>query len=208
MEKIPTIFDRDWDGNRGVVPRLMLPVEAFQRAVATEKLDGTNVRLTVRCERLVRVEARRNPRPQEKDLGITEPWYRDATGSTAYVVPDSADKHVVDAAMRTPLEGVPDGEWSAEAIGPKIQGNPLGLDERRVYFFDERIPASLRVPELPDATRMGMSPTFPTWPDVIEWWFNALRDYMVHTKSKVGADVGIEGIVWRGVGKLKLKDYK
>ena len=51
MKKIQTIFDRDWDGNRGVVDKYVegfCPTTIKEQAVATEKLDGMNIRLTIR----------------------------------------------------------------------------------------------------------------------------------------------------------------
>jgi hypothetical protein len=41
--------------------------------MATEKIDGTNIRITLRNNTIVRVEKRRNPNKQEKANGITEP---------------------------------------------------------------------------------------------------------------------------------------
>lgn len=48
MEKIPTLFDRNWDSDRKVNPTLAVADFDFDQAIATEKLDGTNVRVTVR----------------------------------------------------------------------------------------------------------------------------------------------------------------
>jgi len=45
MEKIPTVFERDWLGNRGVVDKYVVNPARFVGAVATVKLDGANVRL-------------------------------------------------------------------------------------------------------------------------------------------------------------------
>ena len=90
--------------------------------VITEKLDGTSVRLTVRLGKIVRVERRRNPTREEKRPGIViDPWYMDARTD------DPQAKHILDAALNTDVTALPDGEYTAEAIGPFIQGNPLGL---------------------------------------------------------------------------------
>lgn len=91
MEKIPTIFDRDWNGNRGVVNKLIVDYP-FDEATATEKLDGTNVRLTVRNNTLVRLEKRRNPSKIQKAQGIVEPWYVEAYEN------EPGDKHIWEAA--------------------------------------------------------------------------------------------------------------
>ena len=78
MEKIPTIFDRNWDGNRKVNEKLVVLEFDFENAIATEKLDGTNVRITVRNHTVVRVEKRKNPSKIQKQKGIKDPWYIDA----------------------------------------------------------------------------------------------------------------------------------
>jgi hypothetical protein len=89
MEKIKTIFERDWDGKRGVTNKPI--VTDFSGAVATEKLDGTNVRVTVRAHTAVRLEKRRNPDKIQKHKGINEPWYVDASPFEA------EDKWIYDA---------------------------------------------------------------------------------------------------------------
>lgn len=207
MRKTPTIFDRDWEGNRGVVPRLLVSPGG---AYATEKLDGTNVRVTVRSGTVVRLEKRRNPDKEQKARGITEPWYVDAA------FPGAEDRYIHEAldATRARLSDVPDGEWSAEAIGPKIQGNPYELDEHRLIFFDRgRLPGDVCVPVLADV------PPAPVrdWGDPrvgdseAREYFDALRAYMDDARSAINRRVGIEGIVWHGSdgwAKLKRKDFK
>ena len=183
MEKIPTIFDRDWQGNRGVVntSRILISKEA----IATEKLDGTNVRLTVRNNTLVRVEKRRNPDAIQKHKGIKEPWYVDAFEY------EQSDKWVYDAAKNTDLPDVPDGEWSGEAVGPDVQGNPLNLDQNHVMLFS-----------------LGRYAVFGDCPTD----FDGLKEWLPKQKSKYGKDCGIEGIVWlidgKPIGKIKIKDFK
>ena len=53
MEKIRTIFDRNWDSNRKINSKLIVPDFDFENSIATEKLDGMNVRVTVRNEHVV-----------------------------------------------------------------------------------------------------------------------------------------------------------
>ncbi len=120
---------------------------------ATEKLDGTNVRVTVKDSKIVRVEKRRNPTREQKALG-PEPGYVDTRRD------DPSDKHILAAADNTSIvshesgdyrglsltmiertslvEGrifLPDGEWPCEAIGPKIQGNRYRLAKAVLYPF-------------------------------------------------------------------------
>jgi hypothetical protein len=184
MQKIPTIFNRDWQGNRGVVDQLVVDPVWLGNATATEKLDGTNVRLTVRANTLVRLEKRRNPTKAQKDIGIEEPWYVDANES------DPSDKYLWDAARATDLN-VPDGEWSGEAIGPKIQGNPLGLDRHTVVLFG-----------------LGRAPVIDDAPTT----YDELREWLPRQASAFNNVVKIEGIVWHGadgsMAKIKTKDFK
>lgn len=186
MKKIKTIFDRDWTGNGGVInkPVDSVTLSLLPFAKATEKIDGTNVRLTVRAQMLVRLEKRRNPSKIEKQRGIEEPWYVDADE----YAPN--DKFMWEAARNTDLAGVPDGEWSGEAVGPSIQGNPLALEKHEVVLFS-----------------LGRAPEFADVPTD----FNELRDWLRDQDSKYGAGK-IEGIVWHcengDMFKIKTKDFK
>lgn len=182
MQKIPTIFDRNWDGDKTVIDRLIVEFD-FANAIATEKIDGMNVRVTIRNGTSVRLEKRLNPTKIQKAKGIVDPWYTDADefGPT--------DKWLFDALKHTELGTLPDGEWSAEAVGVNIQGNPLGLDRNLVIFFS-----------------LGQCPVFEDVPTSYE----ELKTWLPTQKSKVGAG-GIEGIVWHGQGgkmcKIKTKDF-
>lgn len=186
MEKIPTIFDRDWDGNHGVIDQLAVDPD-FWTGLATEKLDGTNVRLTVRNGSLVRLEKRRNPDKAQKNAGIVDPWYVDAHED------DPGDKFIWGAARNTGLVGVPDGEWSGEAIGPNIQGNPLAIEARTVVLFS--------IPAIRFALRLPAPHTY-----------DELRTYLAEQHSTINSDVLIEGIVWHcddgRAFKIKAKDFK
>jgi len=72
MEKIPTLFDRD--EHFKVTDRVRAGCECViaGEGIPTEKLDGMNVRLTVRSGQLVRVEKRRNPSAKQKHQGIID----------------------------------------------------------------------------------------------------------------------------------------
>lgn len=213
MEKIPTLFDRDWDGDRKVVPSwspdaalvLAEPVPGsvfWEELHATEKVDGTNVRLTVRGQTLVRVEARLNPSKQQKADGIVDPWYRDA-----WPIPEPnyndrvapGDRHIVDAARATDLAAVSDGEWAGEAIGEKIQGNSLNLNARRVVLFSYG-----RAPVLWDCPPLRFEGPEET--------FERLKLWLPRRTSELNLDRPIEGVVWHGprgpILKLKTKDFR
>src|SRR3990167_1706832 len=187
MKKILTIFDRNWEGNRAVIDKYIenFNPEIFKDALATEKLDGTNIRLTIRNHTHVRLEKRRNPDKIQKKKGIEEPWYMDADPY------DPQDKWIFDAVKNTDFSEIPDGEWSAEAVGPNIQGNSLNLEINKVGFFS-----------------LGQAPVFENVPTD----FNALQDWLPKQKSKYGKDCAIEGIVWHcrngEMFKIKVKDFK
>ena len=197
MEKILTLFDRDWEGNRGVIDKYCELPEGFDgddvcrvvsHCVATEKVNGTNVRLTVRNEILVRLEKRRNPTKVQKKLGIKDPWYVDADEY------GPEDKHIWEAARNTILKNSLDGSWSGEAVGPKIQGNPLNLPKHVVVLFsDSLVRAKLTFQDVPTD-------------------FKGLREWLPKQESHVDMDCGIEGIVWwygdNPVFKIKVKDFK
>lgn len=183
MHKIKTIFERDWEGSRKVVDKLVVDFD-FSNSVATEKLDGTNVRLTIRNHSCVRLEKRRNPDKLQKAKGIEEPWYIDASEFAA------EDKWIFDALKNTNLSEIQDGEWSGEALGKNIQGNPLNLDKNIIVLFS-----------------CGQAPEFDNVPTT----YQELKEWLPKQKSKFGNDCGIEGIVWHGrdgqMVKIKLKDF-
>lgn len=183
MNKIKTIFERDWEGDRTVIDQLAVDFD-FANAVATEKLDGMNVRLTVRNKMLVRLEKRRNPDKRQKAQGIEDPWYIDADEYSP------EDKYLFEAAANTDLEDIQDGEWSGEALGPSIQGNTLKLDSHRVVLFS-----------------CGKAPILSDVPTTYE----ELKSWLKTAKSAYGNNCGIEGVVWHGkdgcMVKIKAKDF-
>lgn len=182
MQKIPTIFDRNWDGDKTVIDKLIVNFD-FANAVATEKIDGMNVRVTVRNCTAVRLEKRLNPTKLQKVKGIVDPWYTDTTTG-------AEDKWLWDALNNTILNFIPDGEWSGEAVGPNIQGNPLKLEFNRIVLFS-----------------LGQCPIFENVPTT----YKKLKAWLPLQKSKIGNDCGIEGIVWHGrdgkMCKIKTKDF-
>lgn len=122
MRKIPTMFVRDWAGDRSRVTREVAPgcewvVDGY--GVATVKLDGTcclvrNGKLYKRRE--LRAD---DPRPPDFD----EAGRDDETGKTVGWMPvgDGPDDKYHREAWGN-FGGCPDGTY--ELIGPKVQGNP------------------------------------------------------------------------------------
>lgn len=204
MQKIATLFDRDWEGDRKVVPYLSRDAQLILGGlshgfVATEKLDGTNVRLTVRKGEVVRVEKRRNPSKDQKQRDIVDPWYVDTHAEWP------EDRAITEAAANVALTDVADGEWPGEAIGPKIQGNPLQLEEHRVVLFSAgQAPVLNGCPRLYDGSAMHNTAASDR--------FEALREYILTTPSYLNPAVPIEGIVWHNAYgddlKLKAKDFR
>lgn len=193
MKKIKTIFERNWEGDGKIINQPIkyenysdLSFLKFMKA--TEKLDGTNVRVTVRNHMVMRVEKRRNPDKIQKAKGVVDPWYVDASEFEAQ------DKWIFDGIKNTDFSEVPDGEWSGELIGPNIQGNPLNLPTNRIVFFT-----------------LGQAPVFD-FGDV-PFTYEGLKAWLPAQKSKYGTDCGIEGIVWHdevtgSMFKIKTKDFQ
>lgn len=185
MNKIKTIFERDWNGNKKVIDKYMVNIEELKGAIATEKIDGTNVRITIRNNTFVRAERRCNPSKFQKKQGITEPWYVDADEFSPN------DKYIFDGLKNTKLNDIPDGEWSGELVGKNIQGNPLNLENNKIMFFT-----------------LNEAPIFEDAPIT----FNELKEWLPNQKSKYGNNCGIEGLVWwkngEHIGKIKCKDFK
>ena len=183
MQKIPTIFDRGDDFR--VVNRPRPGCEwVFEGAgAATEKLDGMNIRLTIRSGGVVRVEKRRNPSKAQKQQGIVDGWYVDADEF------GKEDKWIYEAVRGTDTSGWPDGEHPAEALGPNVQGNPLGLDRHLCVPFDLEVPQFEAVPRD----------------------FDGLRQFLAQAESRFSPGHAAEGIVFHHPdgrrAKIKRKDF-
>ena len=183
MEKIPTIFDRG--DNFKVVDRVRTGCEwVFEgEGAPTEKLDGTNVRLTLRSGQVVRVEKRRNPTKVQKQQGIIDGWYMDADQGAP------EDRWLFEAVNNTDVAAWPDGEHSCEALGPKIQGNDLGLNQHRCVPFNLEIPVY----------------------DVPERNFGALKAMLQNLDSRFAPGHTAEGLVFHHPdgrrAKIKRKDF-
>lgn len=134
MEKIPTIFERGENFKVVNKPRQECEWVFAGEGQSTEKLDGMNIRVTIRRGEIVRVEKRRNPSKIQKQKGIVDGWYVDANEL------GSEDKWIYEAVRATEVSSWPDGEHPCEALGPNIQGNPLGLKNALCVPFNLSIP--------------------------------------------------------------------
>lgn len=183
MEKIPTLFKRGSDFN--VIDEITEGCEWVLDGdgTATEKLDGTNIRLTTRKGTIVRVEKRRNPTKEQKKLGIIDGWYVDASADA------KEDRWIFEAIANTNTASWHDNEHPCEAIGPKIQGNPLGLNEHIC------VPFNLDIPVYDQAPRH----------------FDSIRDFVINLESKFAPENAAEGIVFHHPdgrrAKIKARDF-
>jgi hypothetical protein len=182
VKKIPTIFERDWDGNRSRVLPIWLKSCEWVRdgeGIATRKLDGTSC--LIRDGKLYK---RRELRSGDKAPPLFEAVGTDEeTGKTVGWVPcdiGPEDKYHMQAFEAQP--GLPDGTY--ELLGPKVQGNP------------ERYPLHSLVAHN-DASLVYSSIDSPPRD------FDGLQEWMQHRD--------IEGIVWHGsngkMAKIKLRDF-
>lgn len=118
MEKIPTLFLRNSENMKLVTQQFNPDATWIFTAdiVPTVKKDGTNIQVVVADGgTLLEVFKRRNPTREEKTQG-QEPGY-----VLAHLY-DPADKHIFAAVDATDFSSWPEGVWSCEALGPKIQG--------------------------------------------------------------------------------------
>jgi hypothetical protein len=182
VQKIPTIFDRDWDGDRSRVidkPHRDCGWVFAGEGFATRKLDGTCC--MIRDGKLFK---RRELKPdQSAPVGFELADVDDVTGKTIGWVPvgDGPEDKWHRAAWYPFDPEQPDGTY--ELIGPHIQGGAEKYDspgEKLVNHADLRLVL-----------------------DGVPRTFDGLRDWLT------GKD--IEGIVFHHpdgrMAKIKLRDY-
>lgn len=178
MKKIPTLFLRD-PNNMSSVTRDINPDAAWlleTMAIPTVKKDGTNILVVVQDGSLIEFHKRRNPTREEKAQG-KEPGY------TATDRDNPADKHIFAAVDATDFSNWPDGAWSCEALGPKIQGG-----------VESSVPALYPFSFMPEVIETGIAISYGT-----------IKAYLEQHE--------IEGIVWHEQGgekrmcKVKRRDF-
>lgn len=184
MQKIPTLFLRNPD-NMGLVTDEINPEAAWvltEPSLPTIKRDGQNVQVVV-SKIAVGLQKRRNPPKKEKKaaraagLPVPEPTYVWASRD------DPEDQYLFRAFDNTrDTAHWPEGEWPCEALGPKIQGNPEGLEDYELYPFS-LFPALVLDPYIPWTFDML---------DLAEW-----IEYQ-----------NIEGVVWHSQDKTKFAKIK
>lgn len=133
MKKIPTMFERDWAGDKSrVVDQVHPGCEwvAAGEGVATRKLDGTSCMM-----REGKMLKRREVRPGDiAPSGFEISGYDEETGKTVGWTPvgDGPEDKWHRAAHSATL---PDGTY--ELVGPKIQGNPEKYGEHSLVSHDD-----------------------------------------------------------------------
>lgn len=149
--------------------------------VATEYVEGAGIRVTVRSGHAVRVEVKKRPSVEQRKSGIVDSWFREASTDVL-----SADRWLKEAVNNTSWHSVPDGEWFAVAVGPKILDNPYGLVGPRVV-----VPSLMPWSE----SLSSLAPVVPTL-DRCPVDFNSLPVWLEGKKSFLNSSVQIRGIVW------------
>lgn len=127
MKKVPTIFKRDWDGDRSRVVDAPNPkcLWVFQgEGVATRKYDGTSC--LIRDGKLFRRRELKSGQSVPPDFEVAD--VDEETGKTVGWVPigDGPEDRWHREAFARAL-AVVDGTY--ELIGPHVQGNPEGAAE-------------------------------------------------------------------------------
>jgi hypothetical protein len=181
MEKIISLFKRDYEGTRLVYDEIVPGAEwvAGGEGVATRKFDGTCCK--VEGGRLFkRYDAKKGKTPPEGFVPAQEPDPNTGHWPGWLPVGDGPEdrwfREALDTCrrMERPLD-----DATYELCGPKVQGNPEGYPEHMLILHGDE--------PLADAPRT----------------FDALREYL--------ADGRIEGIVWHHpdgrMVKIKGKDF-
>lgn len=135
MRKIPTIFVRDWNGDRSrVLPQINPGCEwvAAGEGRATVKLDGTSC--LVRGGKLYRRRELKKGDAPPADFDVV--GHDEETGKTIGWIPVD-DYGPEDKYHREAFHGEADGTY--ELLGPKIQGNPEHETKHRLEPHGERL---------------------------------------------------------------------
>lgn len=180
MKKIPTLFIRDWEGNKSLVTKEINPEAAWVIAgegVPMVKLDGTAC-MVLDGKLYKRYDAKNGKTPPEDFVSADDP--DEVTGHWPGWVPvGEKDKWHLEAWERD-KDNLPDGTY--ELVGPKIQGNPEGWEQHTL--INHR-----------DEEMLRLSDHFPRS-------YESLYEFL--------DGMAIEGIVWQHsdgrMAKLKLSD--
>ncbi len=134
MRKIPTIFERDWDGDRSRVVNVQNSSCGWVfdgLGTATQKLDGTSC--LVRDGKLYKRREIKSGQPAPADFEVADVDLE--TGKTVGWVPvgDGAEDRWHREAWK--ISWYEDGTY--ELLGPKVQGNPERKAFHALWRHDE-----------------------------------------------------------------------
>jgi hypothetical protein len=133
VKKIPTIFERDWAGDKSTVINKITPGCEWVfngEGIATRKLDGTSCR--VKDGKLYKRREVRGADAMPDSFELAD--FDEATGKSIGWVPvgDGPDDKWHRAAF---IPGMADGTY--ELVGPKIQGNPEGFADHALVSHSD-----------------------------------------------------------------------
>lgn len=182
MKKIPTVFERDWNGDRSRVVDQVNPGCEWVLAgegEATRKMDGTCC--MVRSNRLFK--RRELPKNTTAPDGFEVADYDTETGKTVgWVAVGEGPEDRYHREAWTGCDTWPDGTY--ELVGPKVQGNPEGWHHHLLLRHGAKGGPMSAIPDVPRS-------------------FDGLREWLA------GKD--IEGIVFHHndgrMAKIKLRDF-
>lgn len=181
MKKIPTIFDRDWNGDRSRVvdvPHKDCAWVFAGEGVATRKIDGTSC--MVRDGKIYKRRELRENDAAPPDFKLAT--HDEETGKRVGWVPVGDGPE--DRYHREAFSDGPHANGTYELIGPKVQGNP------------ERVGTHMLVMHGTGHAGLFDPPGPPRSFDGLRQWLEG-RD--------------IEGIVWHHpdgrMAKIKLRDF-
>lgn len=133
MQKIPTMFERDWAGDKSrVVDKIHPGCEwvAAGEGIATRKIDGTSC--LVRDGKLYK---RREVKEGDADPDNFElSTHDEETGKRIGWVPVGDGPE--DKWHRVAFSGLEFSNGTYELVGPKVQGNPEGFTEHVLISHD------------------------------------------------------------------------
>jgi hypothetical protein len=184
VKKIPTYFERDWNGDRSrVVPEINAACRwvADGEGWATRKMDGACA--MIRGGKLFKRRELKTGQGQPDGFEYAD--HDEETGKTVGWVPVGGapeDRWFREAMSRWVESGLPIQEGTYELVGPKVNGNPEGRAVHGLVYHGGR---GLVLDPQPPRTFAGL----------LAWM--------------AGQDV--EGVVWHHpdgrMAKLKLRDF-
>lgn len=127
MKKIPTIFERDWNGDRSRVLDQRVPECQWVfdgEGIPHEKFDGTPV-LFQSGFWYKRFDAKQGKTPPKGFVPAQDPDEQTGHWPGWVLIGKGPEDRWINEAIEVFAEEAQEGTY--EAIGPKIQGNPYGL---------------------------------------------------------------------------------